>query len=65
VFAHRVGPCVGEDEVHTRENAVVVVNLERPSQRVGGAECRDDQPASRVVEEVSRIIGRVLGRRPR
>jgi hypothetical protein len=64
LLAHRVSPTLGEDDVHTGEIAVVAVTLQRPSQRVGGPERWRDEAASRIVEQVSRIAGRVLGRWP-
>src|SRR3954471_18905369 len=64
LLAHRVGPTVGEDDVHTGEIAVVAVSFPRAGQIVGGAERWRDEVASRIVEQVSRIAGRVLNRRP-
>jgi len=61
LLAQRVSPTVGEDDVYPGEIAVVAVGLQRPSQRVGGAQRWSDEAASRIVEEVSRVAGRVLG----
>ena len=61
LLAHRFSPAVGEDDVYPGEIAAVAVSLQRPSQRVRGAERWSDEAASGIIEEVSRVAARVLG----